>query len=190
MSAWILTYTGTKFELADPKVEQIKLEDIAHALSQICRFTGHSKFFYSVAQHCLLGAAKMDEDGLSRRLQLLFMLHDAPEAYYADVNKPLKGLIGALYDPLEQRAYDVILEALGVETPTDEELKIVADYDFRMFQNEITHLSSNPEGYEIEALNEIDIEPMDIDEIKNLYAHVVCGLILQILGEKLVTTSE
>ena len=48
---WVETYTGLKFHLADPKKNEIIIEDIAHALSLLCRYTGHCNQFYSVAQH-------------------------------------------------------------------------------------------------------------------------------------------
>lgn len=48
---WILTFTGRRFYPLDPRPEDVCLEDIAHALSLICRYNGHSRFFYSVAEH-------------------------------------------------------------------------------------------------------------------------------------------
>ena len=58
---WIQTYTGRAFDLLDPRPEQIDPLDIAHALSQICRFTGHVREFYSVAQHSVLVACIVPE---------------------------------------------------------------------------------------------------------------------------------
>ncbi len=86
-SDWIQTYTGRKFFPLDPDPEMICIEDIAHSLSQLCRYNGHSKIFYSVAQHSLV---------LSRELcsgwqyALMALLHDASEAYLSDLPRPLK----------------------------------------------------------------------------------------------------
>ena len=54
MSEYITTYTGQHFEPTNPDPELIQIEDIAHALSMICRGNGHVKTFWSVGQHCNL----------------------------------------------------------------------------------------------------------------------------------------
>lgn len=82
---WIRTYSGRQFWPLDPRPEEVYLVDIAHSLSQQCRFTGHCRTFYSVAQHSLLVA---DLVGPQNRLWAL--LHDAAEAYLCDVARPVK----------------------------------------------------------------------------------------------------
>lgn len=81
----ILTYTGRYVNLRDPDPKTIDITDIAHALSQINRFGGHTRRFYSVAQHSIL-ASQMAP--LKYRLHVL--LHDAAEAYLGDMVMPLK----------------------------------------------------------------------------------------------------
>lgn len=86
MSAdWINTFTGRKFYPLDPRVEDIHIEDIAHALSLQCRFTGHVQYFYSVAQHSVHVA-----EHVSAKDRLWALLHDAPEAYLIDLARPVK----------------------------------------------------------------------------------------------------
>jgi uncharacterized protein len=82
---WINTYTGRKFYPLDPHIDDIDIADIAHALSLQCRFTGHIKYFYSVAQHSLLVASKCPPE-----LALEGLLHDASEAYLVDLARPVK----------------------------------------------------------------------------------------------------
>lgn len=79
----IQTYTGKQFWPMDPRPEDIDIEDIAHALANICRFGGHCHTWYSVAQHSVLVSeiAKDCKAGL---------LHDAAEAYIGDMVRPLK----------------------------------------------------------------------------------------------------
>jgi hypothetical protein len=178
---WIMTYSGTHFDLLNPTKEQIKLEDIAHALSQECRFSGHTKFFYSVAQHCLLGAYKMLEDGLSDRLQLLFMLHDATETWYRDIPRPLKPLLPE-YLKLEARCEKVVWEAFGIKEPTEEEWEIVKRYDNLMLGNEILKLMPNPNEFENVEIRDdgIEIKEYRIGEVEELFKEVVIMLLTKV----------
>lgn len=83
--SWIQTYTGRRFYPLDPKVEDIDLADIAHALGNLCRFGGHGGRFYSVAQHCI-GVAAI----VPKPLALWGLMHDAAEAYLCDIPSPVK----------------------------------------------------------------------------------------------------
>jgi hypothetical protein len=83
--AWIQTISGKKFPLEAPDPAQIDIEDIAHALSLLCRFNGHCTRFYSVAEHSVHVSHEIDPD-----LALVGLLHDAAEAYLGDVPSPLK----------------------------------------------------------------------------------------------------
>ena len=90
MSNYITTYTGVHFEPTDPKPERIRIEDIAHALSLICRGNGHVRTFWSVGEHCLCCAKEAAARGLSRRIVLACLLHDAGECYMSDIPRPFK----------------------------------------------------------------------------------------------------
>lgn len=86
----IKTYSGVMFDPLLPDPEKIRIQDIAHSLSMLCRANGHFKSFYSVGQHsinCMLEAAAR---GYSERVQLACLLHDASEAYLSDVTRPVK----------------------------------------------------------------------------------------------------
>lgn len=99
---WMLTYSGKKFYPLDPHADEICIEDIAHALSMICRYNGHSRKFYSVAEHCTI----MSLDGFPGDPRWRLM-HDATEAYICDVIRPLKSsLMG--YDHIEWRLREII----------------------------------------------------------------------------------
>jgi 5'-deoxynucleotidase YfbR-like HD superfamily hydrolase len=83
--AWIQTYSGRRFTPTNPNPDAIVIQDIAHALSMQCRFSGHVKEFYSVAQHSVLVSYICNfEDALWG------LMHDATEAYLVDVPRPLK----------------------------------------------------------------------------------------------------
>lgn len=87
---WIQTYTGRQFWPLDPKPEEVCIEDIAHALSQQCRYAGHTIRFYSVAQHSVEIALRVP-----RAAALWGLLHDAAEAYLVDLPRPVKYLMPA-----------------------------------------------------------------------------------------------
>ena len=57
---WIETYTGKQFWFLNPTPEMFDIEDIAHALSMVCRYAGHVTHFYSVAAHCCVMADYFD----------------------------------------------------------------------------------------------------------------------------------
>lgn len=82
---WINTYRGAKFWPCDPDPEEIDIHDVAHALSLQCRFTGHVKWFYSVAEHSVRVAEKCPPED-----RLWGLLHDAAEAYLVDLARPVK----------------------------------------------------------------------------------------------------
>lgn len=82
---WINTYRGQQFWPLDPRPHEIHIEDIAHALSMQCRFTGHVHRFYSVAEHCVRVSERCAPSDA-----LWGLLHDASEAYLIDVARPVK----------------------------------------------------------------------------------------------------
>lgn len=85
---WMQTFTGRQFYPLDPRPEDVCIEDIAHALSLLCRYGGHCTTFYSVAEHSLLVESAMKSN--DPRMRLGALLHDAAEAYLVDVPRPLK----------------------------------------------------------------------------------------------------
>lgn len=91
------TSSGRLINLADPDPKNLDIYDIAHALSQICRFGGHARPFYSVAQHSVLVANLVPKE-----CRQYALLHDAAEAYVGDVIKPLKIILGAAYSRIEK----------------------------------------------------------------------------------------
>ncbi|TCS35826.1 hypothetical protein EDC30_109125 [Paucimonas lemoignei] len=106
----ILTYSGQYVDLREPNPETIQIVDIAHALSQINRFGGHTRNFYSVAQHSVLVSHIVP-----REHRLAALLHDAAEAYLGDIVMPLKRMAFNLeYRDMEDLLLEVILERFGI----------------------------------------------------------------------------
>ncbi len=145
MNTKIVTYTGKSFDLLHPTSDMVCIEDIAHALSQICRYTGHTSKFYSVAQHSILMSLDSDLPGDP----MAKLLHDADEAYVGDTASPWKQCLyvsipnisgGSHFESLrswERKIQDVIGIALGISLTHSAEVK---EADVRIYFAEIRDL--------------------------------------------------
>ena len=143
------TFSGRIVDPLNLKVEDIHIVDIARPLERICRYGGHVKEHYSVAQHCV-HVATMARGNPNRIRQAL--LHDAAEAYLGDMVSPLKEQL-EVFRMAEAKALDVIHEALGVEiVPEDQEL--------------IRHLDQVARHLEMRDLGFQTGPPLPIDAVK------------------------
>jgi 5'-deoxynucleotidase YfbR-like HD superfamily hydrolase len=125
-SPYIETFTGRRFQPLAPVVADICIEDIAHALSNQCRFSGHVRHFYSVGEHSVRVSRLIETSlrsmavpaELVRRRALWGLLHDASEAYLVDLPTPLKSheLIGAGYRAAEKALMAAICDRFGLPT--------------------------------------------------------------------------
>jgi hypothetical protein len=109
----LTTSSGRSLDLNAPSAEDIHVEDIARALSKICRFGAQATAFYSVAQHATEVAARVPPE-----LRLAALHHDSHEAFVGDVPTPLKSLLRSkslVYDVIAANLDDAIAEALGIE---------------------------------------------------------------------------
>lgn len=109
----IQTFTNRMFYPLSPRGDNVVLEDIAHALSMKCRYTGHTRKFYSVAQHAVLVSRliyKMRDDPF---LAFQGLHHDDTEFALPDVASPIKDDIVGFRD-IENRLHDVIADAIGL----------------------------------------------------------------------------
>ena len=123
---WIQTYTGKQFYPLDPKIEDIDILDIAHALSMKCRFNGHCKDFYSVAQHSIYVAEECEKRYPNRKdLHLWGLLHDSGEAYLPDIPRPIKQMDIGILRKCEKNILKLIVEKYGLGFPEPEEIKKV-----------------------------------------------------------------
>lgn len=147
---YIRTFSGRKFWALDPRPEDIELIDIAHALSNNCRWGGHCGPFYSVAEHSVLTAAL-----LPRHLQLAGLLHDASEAYLIDLPRPIKYQIPQ-YREIEHKLMLCIAEKYGFEYPLTETVK-GAD-DFMLYYERATLFPQYPESIAADVLTDAALE--------------------------------
>lgn len=132
MSPTIRTVSGQEISILWPVASAVKIEDIAHGLSHICRYTGQVRDFYSVAQHSVIVS-----ENCPKEFALWGLLHDASEAYLNDMNSPLKSVL-EYYRVLEKRHMLAICKAFGLppEEPkevkaTDKSLYLAEERDLR-----------------------------------------------------------
>lgn len=107
---WVQTFSGVVYYPTKPEVAKIRIIDIAHALANLCRYTGHCRIFYSVAEHSVHVSYCVPPE-----MALAGLLHDATEAYVNDLNRPLKHswlLWG--YRVVERRNWLAIAEKFGL----------------------------------------------------------------------------
>lgn len=112
------TFSGRKFWPLDPRSDEVHIEDIAHALSMQCRYGGHCTRFYSVAEHSVLMARTF----VNLDLALWALLHDAAEAYVADVPRPLKRFLPG-YKEAESKVMAAICDRFGLPHEMPERVK-------------------------------------------------------------------
>jgi len=91
--SFMFTHSGG-VDLLDFTSRDVDFDDIAHALSMQCRFNGHLKQFYSVAQHCVAVSELLEARGEPVEVQFAGLLHDAGEAYTGDITVPVQRAAG------------------------------------------------------------------------------------------------
>lgn len=138
---WKQTYTGKRFVFSDPiDPESIGIEDIAHSLAMQCRFNGHCKTFYSVAEHSVV----MSHFVSTKEAALYALLHDAAEAYIGDIITPLKT---DAMRAMEAKIIEAILDRFGIRVSeiTKAEVKKA---DLRMMVTEKEQLMRSGHNWE------------------------------------------
>ncbi len=160
MTSKIQLANGGFCNLAEPWSSDFNIEDIAHALGNLCRYTGHTSEFYSVAEHCTLVSYLVPEQHAMAAL-----LHDAHEAYVNDLASPVKALLPQ-YKELEDRVQAAMLESFGIEVPLDPcikqadkmamamEVRALMKDPYGDYWKDVTKLQ--PSGMRVWCLNPVD----------------------------------
>ena len=148
MAEYIYTVSKKRFYPLSPRIDDIDITDIAHALSMIARANGHFPSFHSVAQHSIECANEAIARKLSPKICLACLLHDGAEAYMSDLTTPVKDKIKS-YKQYEDNLINLIYEKY-TGALSDEEKKMVYTIDKELLYYEFYHhmqieLGSKPE---------------------------------------------
>ena len=172
MADHITTYTGIRMIPSEPRAEDFRIEDIAHALSLICRGNGHVKTFWSVGQHCIACAKEAAAQKQSGRIVLACLLHDAGECYLSDVPRPFKQKLPG-YRETENRLLSVIYEKFLGSDLTEEENRTIRTIDDALLVYDLENLlgeyrtGTMPEihidlSYEVRPFEEVEKEYLEL----------------------------
>lgn len=122
---WIELVNGTQFYFGAPEDHMIHVEEVAHALSMLCRFNGHTKRFYTVAEHaCLMSDWVMAQDWATPLHGLTALHHDDAEYIIGDMARPVKMKVPQ-FKALETVLDGAIALRFGTEYPFPPWLKAI-----------------------------------------------------------------
>lgn len=131
---YMAVYSGRMIDAFNLSPEDIDIEDIAHSLSNLCRYGGHCIFHYSVAQH----SVECSHQPGTRKEQLEFLMHDASEAYLNDLVRPIKHRPQLeFYRKQEDVIQEIIFDKFGLQFPFSQK---VHDVDNQVLMNELPQL--------------------------------------------------
>jgi hypothetical protein len=114
---WISLLSGAKFNYNKPEESDVTLHDIASALSNVCRFSGHLPRFYSVAQHLVNASYIVTSENAFTAL-----MHDTAEAFTNDLPTPLKWAL-PIFKELEVKIEGAMGQKFGFQYPYPPEVK-------------------------------------------------------------------
>ena len=168
---FLQTVSGRRVNPFDPDPSQLDIADIARALRNLCRFGGHSRVFYSVAQHSVIVSELVEQRGGDVEDVFAALMHDAAEAYLGDMPHPIKhrSPLGAAFKAAEEHLEQAIRERFGIKDGVPEIKKAdraLLATERRVFSAEQWHW---PELDGVEPL-ELDLTAWSPDEATEAFA--------------------
>src|SRR3954471_16493110 len=123
---YLQTVSGRWVNPFDPEPDQLDAGDIARALANQCRFGGHCRVFYSVAQHSVIVSELVEQCGGDAEDVFAALMHDATEAYLGDMPHPLKhrSALGTAFKEAEAHLEQVIAKRFNIKPGVAEIKKV------------------------------------------------------------------
>lgn len=173
----ITTYSKVQFTPLNPKQEDILIEDIAHALSLMTRANGHLSEFYSVAQHCIACCEEAIAREYSNTVALACLLHDASEAYLADITRPVKKSLTTYLD-IEERLQNAVYEKYIKRELNEEEKHLLSLVDDALLYNEFIHyMGEELKLKDTKLVSSPQFRFVDFKEVENRYKELFTELV-------------
>lgn len=166
--SYYISHSGKRINIANIMADDIRLSDIAHHLTKICRYGGALELnqHYSVAQHSLALAWYAEQNGYSLDVQRALLMHDATEAYLGDIVSGLKKLLPD-YKDIESKVYSLIMNKYNIKISEAID-NIIKELDTRIVLDEVlcfiphyydhfkAQISQDPLG--VQLINETDLK--------------------------------
>jgi hypothetical protein len=175
------TFSGKIIDFPNPNTDNIVIEDIAHSLALQCRYNGHCRTHYSVAQHSVHVSEVLADAGYNREWQLAALMHDAHEAYVGDMITPLKMIpgLGEAFNEIDQVFEKIIWDKFQlVDGPLVQ--KAIKKADLTMLATEALHLlPSKGEGWNIPTPDEdrwMWLSPWTADTAEKIFLNMFRNL--------------
>jgi 5'-nucleotidase len=168
---YLQTVSGRRVNPFDPDPDQIDIGDIGRALANQCRFGGHCRVFYSVAQHSVIVSEIVERRGGDAEGVFAALMHDASEAYLGDMPHPVKhrSPLGAAFRAAEEHLERALHDRFGIR-PDVPEIKradrALLATERRAFSAETWHW---PELDGVEPLD-LELEAWSPDEAERAFA--------------------
>lgn len=177
------TFTGKKFDPLNMTTEDVSLMDIAHALSLMCRGGGHLKHFYSVGQHSINCMKEAKARNYPERIQLACLLHDASEAYIADIIRPVKVHLPDYYK-IEDEITNCIFKKFGLSYLSEEEAAAWKQIDDEILDHELKNLMVGERDRAVKQLSSVpDVSEKNWQEVCDEFIAIA-----NTLKDKILTT--
>lgn len=157
---WIEVISGRQIHFAArPRIlaREIFAEDIAYSLARLCRYNGHCKRFYSVAEHCLIMEKAAEKMGLSITQRLTILHHDDAEYLIGDLARPIKEKMPE-FKALELKIDHAVAIRFGTFYPMPAWLKSMDARILKDERSEVMNPSNNNWG--IDNLDKLGVKFM------------------------------
>lgn len=162
----LTTHTLGTIDLADPRPEDIDLDDIVAGLSKTCRWASQGRW-YTVAQHSLECCWLARKEGYAQSVQIACLMHDAHEAYTGDMAGGLKFLVGDSLRVVLEALDRAIEQRFGIRGLTESyESGLVKEIEDSLIQPEYEMLFLGKEAYQVGLSAPMHPEPAAVAFLK------------------------
>lgn len=139
---FMMTISGRKIYPKNLRASTFTAFDIAWSLARLPRFCGHTHTFYSVAQHCVEMTRMALKNGEDKLDCLYILLHDAHEMVMGDIPSPVKMSFPEI-EKFCDEVQEEILFCLGLDPMTDDQKKLIKEYDLAALYDEAARYTTN-----------------------------------------------